>query len=294
MPYTKEALQNMYSLSLEDVLATLTACGLSHDTQEYSDAEIESGFDVVRQLFTSGQASDYQQATTLFQQSLENSSSESSTESNSQSGTEPKNGRKKSRKKTQFPIDVTELLVIARDQGFKLTLSQALIILQACGLSEQDEYSSDECDRFLETCKSIKQQDKSFEEVIADLTVPQTNESSEQLELEAVIESVSEKAVAARVDLSSLVDKITAVQAQDVPELVQSLYLKNVALKLQQSDSENNLFAQLEERIMARIEQKKQQRQELSGMTWETKPLEPSSEKLMLSPNVSENGTNTD
>ncbi|MBN3945169.1 MAG: hypothetical protein HWQ38_01220 [Nostoc sp. NMS7] len=109
-----------------------------------------------------------------------------------------------------------------------------------------------------------------------------------------MIENVSEKAVAAREDLSSLIDKITAAQAEEAPELVQSLYLKNVALKLQQSDSENNLFAQLEERIMARIAEKKQQRLQLSGVTWETTPLPSSSPTPMLSPNALENGTNTD
>ncbi|MEJ6486121.1 hypothetical protein N0Y54_33500, partial [Nostoc punctiforme UO1] len=72
------------------------------------------------------------------------------------------------------------------------------------------------------------------------------------------------------------------------------LYLKNVAFKLQQSDSENNLFAQIEERIMARIAQKKQQRAQLSGMNWETTPSLPSSPMPMLSPNVSKNGMNTD
>lgn len=216
----------------------------------------------------------------------------SETQGNSSSST--KNGGKKQGKKAQLPLDITELLVIARERGYKIALSQALIILQVCGLSEQDEYSSDECERFLETYKSIKEQNKSFEEVAASLTTLGKSENSQQLKLDAVIENVSEKAVAAREDLSSLIDKITAAQAEEAPELVQSLYLKNVALKLQQSDSENNLFAQLEERIMARIAEKKQQRAQLSGVTWETTPLPSSSPTPMLSPNALENGTNTD
>lgn len=216
----------------------------------------------------------------------------SETQGNSSSST--KNGGKKQGRKAQLPLDITELLVIARERGYKIALSQALIILQVCGLSEQDEYSPDECERFLETYKSIKEQNKSFEEVAASLTTLGKSENSQQLKLDAVIENVSEKAVAAREDLSSLIDKITAAQAEEAPELVQSLYLKNVALKLQQSDSENNLFAQLEERIMARIAEKKQQRLQLSGVTWETTPLPSSSPTPMLSPNALENGTNTD
>ncbi|MFS0519744.1 hypothetical protein ACEYW6_34310, partial [Nostoc sp. UIC 10607] len=161
-------------------------------------------------------------------------------------------------------------------------------------LSEQDEYSPDECERFLETYKSIKEQKKSFEEVASELAALNESGISQQLKLDAVIENVSEKAVAARDDLSNLIDRITAAEAEEITGLVQSLYLKNVALKLQQSDSENNLFAQLEERIMARIAQKKQQRAQLSGMTWETTPSLPSSPMPMLSPNVSKNGMNTD
>lgn len=216
----------------------------------------------------------------------------SETQGNSSSS--PKNGGKKQGKKAQLPLDITELLVIARERGYKIALSQALLILQVCGLSEQDEYSPDECERFLETYKSIKEQNKSFEEVASELAALNESGISPQLKLDAVIENVSEKAVAARDDLSNLIDKITAAEAEEITGLVQSLYLKNVALKLQQSDSENNLFAQLEERIMARIAQKKQQRAQLSGMNWETTPSLPSSPMPMLSPNVSKNGMNTD
>ncbi len=256
-----------------------------------------------KELYTENDADRFRECRTLIEQGgteeevmallspvVDNALSE--TQGNSSSST--KNGGKKQGKKAQLPLDITELLVIARERGYKIALSQALIILQICGLSEQDEYSPDECERFLETYKSIKEQNKSFEEVAASLTTLGKSENSQQLKLDAVIENVSEKAVAAREDLSSLIDKITAAQAEEAPELVQSLYLKNVALKLQQSDSENNLFAQLEERIMARIAEKKQQRLQLSGVTWETTPLPSSSPTPMLSPNALENGTNTD
>ena len=256
-----------------------------------------------KELYTENDADRFRECRTLIEQGgndeevmallspiVDNALSE--TQGNSSSST--KNGGKKQGKKAQLPLDITELLVIARERGYKIALSQALIILQVCGLSEQDEYSPDECERFLETYKSIKEQNKSFEEVASELAVLNEDGISQQLKLDAVIENVSEKAVAARDDLSNLIDRITAAEAEEVTGLVQSLYLKNVALKLQQSDSGNNLFAQLEERIMARIAQKKQQRAQLSGMNWETTPSLPSSPMPMLSPNVSKNGMNTD
>ncbi|RCJ31941.1 hypothetical protein A6769_29445 [Nostoc punctiforme NIES-2108] len=256
-----------------------------------------------KELYTENDADRFRECRTLIEQGgndeevmallspiVDNALSE--TQGNSSSST--KNGGKKQGKKAQSPLDITELLVIARERGYKIALSQALLILQVCGLSEQDEYSPDECERFLETYKSIKEQNKSFEEVASELAALNESGISEQLKLDAVIENVSEKAVAARDDLSNLIDRITAAEAEEITGLVQSLYLKNVALKLQQSDSENNLFAQLEERIMARIAEKKQQRAQLSGMNWETTPSLPSSPMPMLSPNVSKNGMNTD
>ncbi|MBN3869728.1 hypothetical protein [Nostoc sp. JL33] len=256
-----------------------------------------------KELYTENDADRFRECRTLIEQGgndeevmallspvVDNALSE--TQGNSSSST--KNGGKKQGKKAQLPLDITELLVIARERGYKIALSQALIILQVCGLSEQDEYSPDECERFLETYKSIKEQNKSFEEVASELAALNESGISQQLKLDAVIENVSEKAVAARDELSNLINRITAAEAEEITDLVQSLYLKNVALKLQQSDSGNNLFAQLEERIMARIAQKKQQRAQSSGMTWETTPLLPSSPMPMLSPNVSKNGMNTD
>lgn len=273
-------------LSPSEISRTLRLSGIP-EKESYTENDADR-FRECRTLIEQGRNDEEVMA--LLSPIVDNALSE--TQGNSSSST--KNGGKKQGKKAQLPLDITELLVIARERGYKIALSQALIILQVCGLSEQDEYSSDECEHFLETYKSIKEQNKSFEEVAASLTTLGKSENSQQLKLDAVIENVSEKAVAAREDLSSLIDKITAAQAEEAPELVQSLYLKNVALKLQQSDSENNLFAQLEERIMARIAEKKQQRLQLSGVTWETTPLPSSSLTPMLSPNALENGTNTD
>ncbi|AVH63970.1 MULTISPECIES: hypothetical protein [unclassified Nostoc] len=274
------------NLSPSEISRTLRLSGIP-EKESYTENDADR-FRECRTLIEQGGTDEEVMA--LLSPVVDNALSE--TQGNSSSST--KNGGKKQGRKAQLPLDITELLVIARERGYKIALSQALIILQVCGLSEQDEYSPDECERFLETYKSIKEQNKSFEEVAASLTTLGKSENSQQLKLDAVIENVSEKAVAAREDLSSLIDKITAAQAEEAPELVQSLYLKNVALKLQQSDSENNLFAQLEERIMARIAEKKQQRLQLSGVTWETTPLPSSSPTPMLSPNALENGTNTD
>lgn len=224
MPYTKEALQNMYSLSAEDVLSTLTACGLPHDANEYSDIDIESRFDVVRQFFNNGQAANYEQATTLYQQGLEDNSS-----------TDNKNGGKKYRKKVAKTLDITELLITAREQGFKLTLTEALKIFSFCGLKEQNEYTPEEYDRFIEACNLITQ-GKTPDVLI---------------EIEDIT-TASEEA------LTALVDKVTDKLVEKIPPgFVKQLYVQKAIAKLaEKSEQNDDFFIELEEGIMQRLEGK--------------------------------------
>lgn len=88
MPYTKETLQSVYSLSPAEIDNTLKACGLSLDQQEYSDFDIESKFDLIRQYFHSQQVTDYEQAARLLQSQTANLV-ESSASSNPQDVEQP-------------------------------------------------------------------------------------------------------------------------------------------------------------------------------------------------------------
>lgn len=199
---------------------------------------------------------------------------------------------KKSKKSNQEELkDIYELIADASTQiGSKITLTESLRILAICGFKEQEEYSHSESQIFIEACKSIKQQHKTFEQVAAELgTFQSTENESSQHPLDTVIETISDQTLAAREDLEKLIDKVTATQAEDIPGLIQSSYLKNIVLKSQQTGAERNLFNQLEERIINRISQKKQQTNQLSGVTWEMTPLPPSSPTPMLSPEESKN-----
>ncbi|MBE9210541.1 hypothetical protein IQ244_29370 [Nostoc sp. LEGE 06077] len=259
MPYTKEALQNMYSLSLEDVLATLTACGLTHDTQEYSDADIETRFDIVRQLFKDGQACDYEQATTLFQQRLDTDDSSS----------EIKNG-KKSRKKATKTLDITELLIQAREQDFRLTLTQALKILAFCGLGEKDEYTPEETERFLATCNLA---------------------GEEMPDVSSDIEEITKESEGA---LAGLVDKVTDKFVEKIPPgLVKQVYAKKALARLaEQPDESEDFFVQMERRIMSRIEGKPSPMQALLEKH-RMNVLPPTSIKSMQLPSASDSDTTT-
>ncbi|MCC5640019.1 hypothetical protein LC593_30160 [Nostoc sp. CHAB 5844] len=227
MPYTKEVLQNMYSLSPEDVLATLTACGLPHDASEYADADIENRFDIVRQLLKDEQASNYEEATRLLQQRLE---------SNSLPDTATTNTEVKNKIRPTKSLNIAKLLSFASKQGFKLKLSEALKILESCGLKEQDEYTPQEVERFIEACQSIGQQ---------------TSTSNVYVDIEDItIETES--------DLTGMVDKVTDRFVEKIPRgLVRQVYTKKAIARLAELPEEGEDFLkEMEKQILARIEGK--------------------------------------
>ena len=63
-------------------------------------------------------------------------------------------------------LEISELLTLASEQvGKRISLIEAGKILSACGLLDKEEYTSVECDRFVEACTLIKQQGKTYQEV---------------------------------------------------------------------------------------------------------------------------------
>ena len=158
MPYTKVDLESEYNLSLEDVNATLNLCGLSLEQNEYTDEEIHSSFDIVRNFFANGQASDYSTAAELYKQFV--SSLHQQVEPQSQK--KPGKGKKVNNLipsndvQTNNLLNISELLALASAQcNEKITLKQAAMILDSCGLPDTDFYTSEQGDLFLEFTPAI-------------------------------------------------------------------------------------------------------------------------------------------
>lgn len=283
MPYTKLALQNLHSLSLEDVDATLNACGLPIDQDEYTEEEIQSGFDVIRGYFTRGQAPDYTVAAELFNQNI------GGTQPQPDSQTKAKKSGKA--KKPTNPLDISFLLSQAFEQsGKSVSLTQAVRILEACGLPDTEQYTQQECDRFVEACDLIEKQGKSYSEVAAHFGISGSNESKPD-NLQQIVEQISDQAVSAESGLVGLVNKITEKRAEGIPGLVNKLFLKNVSRKLVESQGNNDMFfAELEERIMAQIEGKSPARSLEATWEWAPNSLPHSSPKPISLPEGSDNG----
>lgn len=169
MPFTKENLMMLYSLSEEDVDRSLTAAKLPVDKQSYEDEEISTHFDVVRNYFNSGEASDYEAATQLFEQHQAKKVSEE----------QPKNKKATKGKKSEASdensasggdrLNILQLIAQASERcGAKIELLEAIEIMPTCGLlPNQEEFTLDERDRFLKACELVRNEKKSHAEVAA-------------------------------------------------------------------------------------------------------------------------------
>ncbi len=243
MPYTKQALQTLHTLSIEDVDETLRAAKLPTEREEYTDEEIQSSFDAIRSYFNNGQASDYQQASELFEQH---------TSAGQQTESEPQAKSKKSRngkKPMAESLDISKLLSLASEQaGTRISLIEAGKILDACGLPDQEQYSDSECDRFLEACDLLKNQGKTHEEIATHFG---TGTGIEKIATN--IEAETEEA-ASVLDQSSngVVSEAMRYKAKADASVAPTLYLKHLADEFGSPEFQQN-WQQMEELLKAKI-----------------------------------------
>ncbi|MBD2166476.1 hypothetical protein H6G04_18940 [Calothrix membranacea FACHB-236] len=287
MPYTKDSLQSVYSLSAEDVDATLKACQLPLDRDEYTDAEIKDRFDLIRQLCTNGEAADYEQAAELLQQHLQLNASESSTDvdvsNTDQSAVKPETDAKKPRKKFTKPVDISQLLAQARHQVAKVTLHEAMQILLACGLPEQDEYSPSECDRFLEACDLIKKQNKSFEEVAQHFGVTTDSPAQfEDVDTSELLQQLGETTALLGQEERDLIREMVRQKAKGDMAGLPKLYLQSLIEEMKSPQFQQE-WQQLRDAFKARVMGKKP-----------TSPAFPPQLPLRSLPSTSENGSTSE
>jgi hypothetical protein len=259
MPYTKEALQNMYALSTEDVNATLEVCGLPVDKQEYGDEEIA--------------AVDFQQAVELVKQQNSDTSTASTAREN-----ETPEGKKKRKAK---PLDITELLAKAREKRFKLTLLDTMQVLQACGLPEKDEYSLPECDRFLEACDLIKNQHKSFEEVAQHFGLS-TNSPTTDIDTDELLQQLGDTTALLGEEERELIREMVRQKAKGDMAGLPKLYLQSL-LEEMRSPAFQQEWQQLRDAFKARVMGKKP-----------NSPVFPPQQPLISLPPTSENGSTSE
>lgn len=157
------------NLSLEQIVSTLEACSLE-DKQEFTEDE-SARIEYCRSLVEQ-QGKTYKQAAAQFRKQ----------DKLKQTGDAQPNAD---------TLEMLELLSLAGEQvGDKISLIEAGKILDACGLPDKEEYTSAECDRFVEACVLVKQQGKTYKQAAAHLGVTQEQDNSpERQQLLAQVQS---------------------------------------------------------------------------------------------------------
>lgn len=191
------------NLGLEQIVSTLEACSLE-DKQEFTEdesARIEHCRSLVEQ-----QGKTYKQATAHFrkQDKLKQSG-------NSQSDS--------------AELEMAEMLALASEQvGTRISLIEAGKILSACDLPDKEEYTSVECDRFIEACTLVKQQGKTHQEIAVHFgAATSPGNSPEHQELLAEVQEM-------QISVSSL----SGTQAAQVMQALPKMSLEQLrAIKLQ-------------------------------------------------------------
>ncbi len=250
MPYTKQALETLHSISMNEVDETLKASQLPIDREEYTDEEIQSSFNVVRDYLTNGKASNFEQAAELFKQ---NTSASQPPELDSQSkGRKSKNGKKPPTTKS---LDISELLALASEQaGTRISLIEAGKILDACGLPDQEQYTDAQCDRFLAACDLVKKQGKSYESVAASFRDSTAEVDSDPIQqVEHVIGAIENQA-------SAVTDELLQERAESQALTDAQKYMLHYAKAATEGQQVQEFWVKLRDHARARLGGKSQAR----------------------------------
>lgn len=185
------------NLSPEDITATLKACTLT-EKEEYIEEEADR-FRECRLLIEQGKT--YKQAAAHFRQQDKTQQPQAGVEAEA------------------HPLDISELLALASQKcGTRIKLSEATGFLAACGLPDQEQYTREECDRFLEGCELIKNQGKSHVEVAAQFGIATTTQTGGNQEAAALLQEVNE-----------LLSQASSIQMQQIREILPQLAVEQLA-----------------------------------------------------------------
>lgn len=249
-----EVLSNM---SAEKIVSTLSACSLE-DKQEFTEdeaARIEYCRSLVEQ-----QGKSYKQATAHFRKQ--------DTSQQQASGSEPE----------PELLDISELLALASEQcKTRISLNEVVQILDICGLSDKDEYTSLEGDRFLEACDLVKCQSKSYEEVAAHFGVDSADDYIE--------DGIDEAAVALEQSGNGVISEVMRHKAKVDASVAASMYLKHLAMEFGSPEFQQE-WHQMEQMLKAKVVGKSQLR--ARQMLGEIRMMPRSPLPLKASPEVSE------
>ena len=208
-------------LDSEQIVSTLEACSLE-DKQEFTEdeaARIEYCRSLVEQ-----EGKTYKQVTAQFR----------------------KQDKLKQTGDAQLDIntlELSELLTLASEQvGKRISLIEAGKILSACGLPDKEQYTSVECEVFLEACTLIKQQGKTDQEVAAHFGITQQSKANaHSAVLEEVRQLLSQPAFSQAEEIRAALPQMAVEQLEEI----KALFWQMTAQRLRQYVDSGQLEAEI-------------------------------------------------
>lgn len=140
-------------------------------------------------------------------------------------------------------LELSELLALASEQvGTRVSLIEAGKILSACGLPDQEQYTGTECDRFIDACTLIKQQNKTCEEVATHFGIPQESKTSaHSVVLEEVRQLLSQPAFSQAEEIRAALPQMAVEQLEEI----KALFWQMTAQRLRQYVDSGQLEAEI-------------------------------------------------
>ena len=140
-------------------------------------------------------------------------------------------------------IDSLGLLTLVSGQlGNNISIIEAGNILVACGLTDLQEYNERECARFLEACKLVKQQGKTYQEVAAHFGVTPTDEPGERDNLIKEVHGLLSQVSSTQAGIIRTALPLMAVQQL---QEIKALFWRMTARRLQQYVTSGQLEAEI-------------------------------------------------
>ncbi len=207
------------NLSSEDISDSLKACGLA-EKDEYMEDEADR-FRECRELIEKGKT--YKQATAHFRRL---------------------DKLKQTGDTTSAPsLELSELLAMASEQvGDRISLIEAGKILAACDLADKEQYTSAECEVFVEACTLIKQQGKTYEEVAEQFGLaPHGKSNAHSILLDEVRQLLSQPAFSQAEQIREALPQMAVEQLEEI----KALFWQMTAQRLRQYVDSGQLEAEI-------------------------------------------------
>ncbi len=127
-------------------------------------------------------------------------------------------------------LEMPELLALASEQvGTRISLIEAGKILSACDLPDKEQYTSAECEVFVEACTLVKEQGKTYEEVAAHFGIAQQSKSNaHSVVLEEVRQLLSQPAFSQAEQILEALPQLAVEQLEEIKVLFLQMTLQRL------------------------------------------------------------------